>query len=206
MKKKILVISLTVAVLAITIIGGTLAWFTDEQEATNTFTVGNVEIELREPLWDGVLFGGTAEKQPDDSTLGKNLAVNLVPGREIPKNPQVMNVGANPCYVRLVLTSTDISTAAMWNALITQVMQDKDTVWTWQVAADGSSVYFTYNSILNPQAETSAAFGSFKIDENATEKNVIDVFGADSSFDLVVTAQAIQSEGFDTAADAFNHW
>ncbi len=48
MKKKITTFSLIVALLAIAVIGGTLAYFTDTDEATNTFTVGKVKIELLE--------------------------------------------------------------------------------------------------------------------------------------------------------------
>ena len=48
MKKKILAISLVVALLAIAIVGGSLAWFTAEDEVTNTFTVGSIEIQQNE--------------------------------------------------------------------------------------------------------------------------------------------------------------
>ena len=48
MKKKILAMSLCVVMLAIAIVGGTLAYFTDTDQETNTFTVGNVKIDLIE--------------------------------------------------------------------------------------------------------------------------------------------------------------
>ena len=48
MKKKITAICLCVALLAIAIVGATLAYFTDTKAATNTFTVGNVKIDLIE--------------------------------------------------------------------------------------------------------------------------------------------------------------
>ena len=48
MKKKLLVLSLCVALAAIAIAGASLAYFTDTKSATNTFTVGNVKIELLE--------------------------------------------------------------------------------------------------------------------------------------------------------------
>lgn len=48
MKKKITVIFLCVALVAITIVGASLAYFTDTDSATNTFTVGNVKIKLLE--------------------------------------------------------------------------------------------------------------------------------------------------------------
>lgn len=48
MKKKIIALCLIVALAATAVIGGTLAYFTDTDEATNTFTMGNVKIALQE--------------------------------------------------------------------------------------------------------------------------------------------------------------
>ena len=48
MKKKITAIFLCVALVAIAIVGASLAYFTDTKSATNTFTVGNVKIDLIE--------------------------------------------------------------------------------------------------------------------------------------------------------------
>lgn len=46
MKKKIMAVCLTVCLAAVAVIGGTLAYFTDKDEAENVFTVGNVNIDL----------------------------------------------------------------------------------------------------------------------------------------------------------------
>lgn len=48
MKKKILALCLVVALAVTAVVGGTLAYFTDTDDATNTFTVGNVNIDLQE--------------------------------------------------------------------------------------------------------------------------------------------------------------
>ena len=47
MKKKILTVALAVALIAI-MVSGSLAYFTDNDEVTNTFTIGNVQIDLIE--------------------------------------------------------------------------------------------------------------------------------------------------------------
>ena len=47
-KKKILVLALTIAMVAILAVGGSLAYLTDTDSAKNTFTVGNVKIEQLE--------------------------------------------------------------------------------------------------------------------------------------------------------------
>ncbi len=83
MKKKLLSLCLVLA-LALTAIGGTLAYFTDTTEAVkNEFTVGNVNIELEEPNWPG--------------DIG-----NLMPGVDIPKDPTITVDGkSQDCYVFL---------------------------------------------------------------------------------------------------------
>lgn len=65
-------------------IAGAYAYLTDTAEATNTFTVGNVKVTLKEPGYPG-----------NDSPQVKNQT----PGQETPKNPQVENTGKNDAVV-----------------------------------------------------------------------------------------------------------
>ena len=92
MKKKIIAVCLIVAMAAIAVVGGTLAWFTDDEEATNTFTVGNVDITLTEPNWEG---------------SGSQDAPEVYPGEPLAKDPTVTNDGANPCFVRVRVDGLD---------------------------------------------------------------------------------------------------
>ena len=48
MKKKLTATFLCIALMAIAIVGASMAYFTDTKNATNTFTVGNVKIKLLE--------------------------------------------------------------------------------------------------------------------------------------------------------------
>ena len=66
-KKKILVLALTIAMVAILAVGGSLAYLTDTKSATNTFTIGNVKIELLESQYHRVNAGkgnATGEIEP----------------------------------------------------------------------------------------------------------------------------------------------
>ena len=78
MKKKLTAIFLCVALVAIAIVGASLAYFTDTKSATNTFTVGNVKIELLESSLHrenaGVANGATS-----DSELWSNVAMEGQP-------------------------------------------------------------------------------------------------------------------------------
>ena len=61
MKKKITALCLCVALLAVAVVGASLAYFTDTKSATNTFTVGNVKIDLIESKLHRQGFGGTGD-------------------------------------------------------------------------------------------------------------------------------------------------
>ena len=67
MKKKLTAIFLCVALVAIAVVGASLAYFTDTKTAENTFTVGNVKIELLESSLHrenaGVANGATSDSE-----------------------------------------------------------------------------------------------------------------------------------------------
>lgn len=70
-KKKILVLALTIAMVAILAVGGSLAYLTDTKTATNTFTVGNVKIELLESQYHRVNAGkGNAANETEPLSGG----------------------------------------------------------------------------------------------------------------------------------------
>lgn len=86
-KKTILVAAIAVMLVAALVVGGTLAYFTDKTEAKpNTFTVGNVKIDLTETAWH----------DNDDHTL--------VPGKFYDKNPTItVDAKSQDAYVFLKL-------------------------------------------------------------------------------------------------------
>lgn len=77
-KKAILVAAIAVMLVAALVVGGTLAYFTDKDNATNTFTVGNVDIELLESSLHrenaGIANGATSDSElwSDVEKLGSN--------------------------------------------------------------------------------------------------------------------------------------
>ncbi len=87
-KKKIITLITATSLFASLAIGGTLAYFTDEDAAKNTFTVGDVDVELDEPSW-------TQEE-------GGNM---LLPGMEYDKDPTItLQPTSQPSYVFLEMT------------------------------------------------------------------------------------------------------
>ena len=105
MKKKILSIALVVAMVAV-IAAGSLAYFTDKDNATNTFTVGNVNINLIEQERDGngglkafsqdkKLYPIVGSAQGEKDALGMPTAKNYVD-----KIVTVKNTGSEKAYIR----------------------------------------------------------------------------------------------------------
>ena len=131
MKKKLTAIFLCVALVAIAIVGASLAYFTDTDKATNTFTVGNVKIDLIESRFHregNDNSGDTSIPDPTQTASGMKYVTdghkaftddeikadaekyseyiaergkNMVPGRNFAKCPYVVNTGANDAYVRI---------------------------------------------------------------------------------------------------------
>lgn len=95
MNKKIVALVLCVAIIASALTAGTIAWFTDKDEVANTFTVGNVKIDLFETYENS-----DGEKNQE----GFNFKEAIVPGREFHKDPTIeLLEGSQDSYVFLDL-------------------------------------------------------------------------------------------------------
>lgn len=80
MKKKLLTISLCVALVAVAIVGSTLAYFTDTDAKTNVFTTGKVDISLQENFDEN-----NAKLLPGSQTtnaIPKEVTIKLEAGSE----------------------------------------------------------------------------------------------------------------------------
>lgn len=211
MKKKILALVLCVAMLAIAVVGGTMAYFTDKEAATNVYTVGSVDIELYESTLhrdndkatDDEIIADAADYQDYLAEAGKDM----VPGRWVSKAPYIKNTGNNDAYVRIKLTMDEnflnvmdmmLYTTAFNAGAITGPTGPVDN-------GDGTVTYtFTYTEALEPDEMTYyAPFWQFKVADKLDQD---DLAKADMIIDinhLIVTAEAIQAEGFADATAAF---
>lgn len=112
MKKKLTAIFLCVALVAIAIVGASLAYFTDTDEATNTFAVGNVKIDLIEQQrvadeegnktttlenfeQNKKLYPIVGSAQGEKDALGMPTAKNYVD-----KMVTIKNTGSEKAYIR----------------------------------------------------------------------------------------------------------
>lgn len=169
MKRK-LVLTITAIMLAAALaVGGSLAYFTDTQEAENVFTIGNVTIDLEEPKWD---------------CTGKKDAEDVYPGEALAKDPIVSNTGANPCFVRIQVTGLDQfgdegEIQYRTNYVVGALGQN------WVKEGD----YFYFSKPLPTGMSTSALFDSIVMPTGLTEHPEL------GECSVNVIAQAVQAQG-----------
>lgn len=117
-KKNIVLVATITMVL---LIGTAVAYFTDKDNAINDFTIGNIDIELNEPNWN-------AENGKD-----------MTPLKEIAKDPQIENTGANKAYVfaKVTVPTANVKTATADGSLVAAKTQD---LFIYTVGADWQQV------------------------------------------------------------------
>jgi predicted ribosomally synthesized peptide with SipW-like signal peptide len=189
MKKKTII--KLAAIIAITALaaGFTLAYLTDVTDAkANTFTASNgITIQLAEPLWDNLDYDGNENGTADPT--GMELAQNMVPGREIYKNPSVKNASdAEDVWVAVKLTySGDAGSFALIDAFA-----DINFDTTGWEAKDGTNTVFYFKRKLTPGQTTTDLFGRVLIDSSAGNDAV-------KTFNIGIKAYGVQAEGLDYA-------
>lgn len=98
-KKKIRNASISV-VLIIAIIAGIFAFLSATDTKTNVFTVGKVNVALREDDW----YNTDNSLKNDDNNNGvPDFAEDILPGQKVPKAPYVENIGSAPANTYLVV-------------------------------------------------------------------------------------------------------
>nr|MBR4281553.1 SipW-dependent-type signal peptide-containing protein [Clostridia bacterium] len=171
-KRKILLLAALLSMVAILGVGGTLAYFTADDAATNTFTVGNVKIDLTEPNW---------------ASTGSGDAPEVYPGEALAKDPTIKNIGKNPCFVRVKVEGLDVLGTSDDMLIHVRTNYVKDALGeNWVLHTDG---YYYYTEVLAVGASTSPVFDSIVIPTALTNGD------GETEYDIDVTAYAVQAQG-----------
>ena len=195
MKKKITAIFLCVALVAIAIVGASLAYFTDTDAATNTFTVGNVKIDLIESRYHrqgSGSSGDTTIPTPDKTASGMKYVSdgatiftddeikadaanysayitergkNMVPGKNIAKSPYVINTGANEAYIRIRVMIPSDANRDYWQARSGGVIESQFCTTAITSGEFMHNDKTTYNPFID-------ASGNGYVDENGVKYDV----------------------------------
>jgi len=216
MKKKKTFIA-AIVLLLVFVVGGAIAYFTDTDSQTNTFTIGNVDIDLKEPNWDYAITNSAtntnSNNMPDD-------AEDMMPGESVAKDPTIYNLSTkNPAYVFAkveVPCTTIVAPATSAVELFTYTI---NTGWTELTSAavactnggTATHVYYygssgtltplakTNDPVNNPTPTSSAVFSTITLRGTLKQAEIPDI---DQSKTVEVSAYGIQTEGLASTAPA----
>ena len=190
---KALVMALAFILIMGAAIGTTLAYLTDEEAITNTFTVGNIAIDLEETTTE----------------------YKMIPGQPISKDPKVTVVGGSEncwLFVKLTEAITPQATDGSYNGdktfddYLTYTMAtdgEGKAIWTALPGHDG--VY--YREITSATADQEfAVLGDDQVTvKTDVTKDMMDHLTNNAANPtLTVTAYAIQRAGFDNVDMAWH--
>ena len=202
--KKIAALLLAAVLLVSATVAVTVAYLTAETGVvTNTFEVGNVQIDLDEVKVD--------EYGAIDETVSGRVKENdytLIPGHEYVKDPTVyVEFGSQPCwlFVKVVNGLERIEAedgTLMSDGTTKYVSIEKQMEANGWRSLDGVNNVYYYKTIIDARKAKveKLVFANFMLDGEA-------VFEDDSHNetydDVTIDAYAIQADGFDTALKAW---
>ncbi|MBO5036238.1 MAG: hypothetical protein J6D42_04075 [Clostridia bacterium] len=227
MKKKIISLCLVVCLLATAIVGGTLAYFTDTDAQKNTFTTGNVSIDL----WED--FGDNDEEGIEELIPATGSAQNGTLKNGIEKEVYVTNTGSEDAFVRVhiaipsILDDGDPSFDAGKNILHFNYDEENSIgkgKWDWSKAygddkyvgawnfykgkigdVDYNVYVVTYETALKKGESTVDAMSQVYLDSKVTNKDITDIKKVlGDEWYIYVAAEATQAAGFEDAYTALN--
>lgn len=183
MKKttKALLFSLCAVLLVGASIAGTVAYLTSSDTVTNTFTVGNVTIDLKENKIDpstGALVDSDPNQDGIQTTYEDGIEnIKIVPGRTIQKQPVVIvKEGSENCWLFVKVTGEVLNAGSF-------------TVADGWTAVENENGWYQKNGV--------ATVGYYPVFEEFTFKSDLKNEDVEALKDktILVTAYAIQSEG-----------
>jgi len=176
--KKALFIMLSAALIVCATVAGTLAWLTDTTDhVVNTFTVGDINIELKE-------------------TTGETY--KMVPGIELVKDPTVtVKAGSEACWLFVKVVKS-----GNFDSFMTFEIANG-----WTELTVGSGVYYRNvgdeSAVVATDAPFNVIFGNKVTVKNTVTKADLNGLTEATYPTLTLTAYAVQRAGFENAADAW---
>lgn len=195
--KKVVATLLAVVLLIGCGIGGTLAWLSDQSETvTNTFTVGDIDIELKEHDLEA------------DGNLNNNKEVTsvdtykIVPGDNQPKDPFVrFTKDSEPCWLFVKVEEKNNTVGD--KKYVTYTVDASG----WTELTDVGGVTGVYYKKLETQTNANTTYSILTNNQvsysNALTKADLDTVTDSTKPQLVFTAYAVQLEAAESAAAAW---
>lgn len=227
MKKKILALVLCVAMLAIALVGGTLAYFTDTDADVNVMSLGNIKIIQNETDRNGDAYVDGQKLFPcvkGEGYLTKDGSMTDTDGKtslaiwdksinnEIDKFVSVTNGGTEDAYVRTILAFETVRSYTEGSSTEYTDLHDhfflmngdytylKDDAGNFVYATiDGTEYVLAVKTYADPLKAGETTTASLRQFALTWEagNEVYDFFG--ESYDILALSQAVQVTGFETA-------
>ena len=186
LKKAALLLCSAVLLVCISI-GATVAYLTSTDKVVNTFTVGNVTIELDE-----------AKANPDGSLVPnadrvKANSYKLLPGHTYTKDPMIhVDADSENCWLFVKVENGIEAIEDSANTIAAQLTKNG---WT---AVAGTTDVYAYSRAVS-KGENVRVFDTFGISGNVDAATLANYANAA----VTVTAYAVQADGFATAEAAW---
>lgn len=186
-KKKMTTGLVALGLVGVVGIGGSLAWFTDLEQKTNTLTLNHVNITLEEP--------GYTDNQ------------TLLPGDTITKDPTVtVEKDSSAAWIRIQPLVVNVDFANDGKVDDEIAINSKDALNTFGIqlgtgwTLDENTGYFYYESSLAAEGKTTPLFSSITIPHDWGNKY------AEAKVTLDIQAEAVQYANTGaTAKEAFEN-
>lgn len=207
-KRKALLLTFCAVLLVVASVLGTIAYLTANDKVINTFTVGQVAINLDEAK---VTEDGKAVTPADRV---KENRYKLLPGHTYTKDPTVTVLkGSESSYIKMTVTFTKAKELdaifAPNGANLTSIFKDYDSdYWiakgnTENTDANTRTYEFWYKEAVDApttDVKLDALFDSITVPNDITGEQLATIQG----MKITVNAYAIQADGFETAAKAWD--
>ena len=220
-KRKLVALCLIVCLLAIAMVGGSLAFFTDTDAAKNVMVIGNVAIEQNEQQRDDngqlVDFVQNQKLFPmvDNRAAGEPTTVdgyfNSKMANVVDKIVTVTNTGSEPAYVRTILAFETVRSYAEGSDTDFTDLHDEyfgilgDVEYLDRyITVDGVEYVLAlcvYEEALAKDATTAPSLKQFFLAPTADNKTS-EWFGEE--YTILAVSQGVQTEGFTSAEEALN--
>lgn len=175
-RKKWVLIVPLVVIILGACVGGIYAYLTDSDEVVNEITIGGVNVGVIEDF------------QPPKG---------LKPGTSFIKDVKVENKGPSDCYVRIKAVFTDSvmgdNCTVDWNIEDKEYNEENGE---WVDKGDG---YWYFTEPLEVGDVTESLFKNVKVSDDIDPSIIKD-------FDILVYAEAYQSDGFKNYTEAWAHY
>lgn len=214
-KRKALLLTLCAVLLVAASVFGTIAYLTETEAVTNTFTVGQISMSMDEAKVNeaGQKLNTDGEVWETGDTYAVRVTANkyhLLPGQTYSKDPIIhVDADSEDSYIFIKVDNNGIEaieeTATDYISVSAQILTNG---WTWW-KKEGNVHYFYQDYTKGQDDKELEVFRQFKVGDSVNNEQLKAFYdeaaenGGEAKA-VIVTAYAVQKAGFDSYADAWN--